>query len=657
VIKKAVQNGDIGIVLCDCGGTLGTRLDFDKITKQLKQMSAVAQVLCTSDLCRKGQCSKLVKSMAKKQTDRLVIGACNREVFDRELCRAAADENLNEGLLWCVNIRELCGWVTDRKKAATDKAINILNAAVRRTRLAEPVNSKKVNINQEVLVIGGGIAAMQAAVVLSELGYIVKIVTEDETLGASAAKTPELYAYLDESPSEAEKLVKAQLDALAASLLNNGKVSIATEAFVKSVDGQFGNFTITVESNGAEQASTVGAIILSTSSTEQSRLAGLINKDRDLPRRVAIVIDNTGEQDQAVTAEVFSAAQLLMERFAAEVKVYCHNVRVAAEGLERLYRQVRNKGVVFVKYESPPVILDRAARKIVRVNEPTVNCQLSEEFDLVVEANSIGQNGSSALANLISGLQKGPDGQLQADSVWLLPTKTNLEGIFAVGNARGNGEFRDSQTDGLSCANQVHELLKDKRIEVLDDAAQIDTDKCVVCLTCMRICPHGAVSIDVEKKVAAISELLCKRCGICAAQCPAGAIELPRYTDKQIAAEMADNPSLTVFACENSAYPAATLAGLSGSEYNANIRLIRVPCIGKVDSRDILKALQAGAEKVLVLGCHPENCQYLDGSSRVAKRIERINKILEKAGVDGKRVVFGPLASVEPARFLDYVKE
>ena len=89
MIKKSVQNGDISIVLCDCGGTLGTRLDFDKITKQLKQIPAVAQVACTSDLCRKEQCSKLVKSMAKKQTDRLVIGACNREVFDQALCRAA----------------------------------------------------------------------------------------------------------------------------------------------------------------------------------------------------------------------------------------------------------------------------------------------------------------------------------------------------------------------------------------------------------------------------------------------------------------------------------------------------------------------------------------------------------------------------------------
>ncbi|MHC4532013.1 MAG: hypothetical protein ACYSXD_10710, partial [Planctomycetota bacterium] len=124
MIKKAGQNGDISVVLCDCGGTLNTRLDFEKITKELKQISAVAQVLCTSDLCGKGQCSKLIKSMTKKQTDRLVIGACNREVFDQDLCRAAADENLNEGLLWCVNIRELCGWVTDKKKAATDKAIN-----------------------------------------------------------------------------------------------------------------------------------------------------------------------------------------------------------------------------------------------------------------------------------------------------------------------------------------------------------------------------------------------------------------------------------------------------------------------------------------------------------------------------------------------------
>ncbi len=114
---------------------------------------------------------------------------------------------------------------------------------------------------------------------------------------------------------------------------------------------------------------------------------------------------------------------------------------------------------------------------------------------------------------------------------------------------------------------------------------------------------------------------------------------------------------MTVFACENSALPAATAAGINGSQYPANIRLIRVPCAGKVDPRQILQSLENGAAKVLILGCHPESCQYLSGSSRAKKKIERINNTLEKAGFDRGKVVFGPLASVEPTKFLEYVKE
>jgi coenzyme F420-reducing hydrogenase delta subunit len=59
----------------------------------------------------------------------------------------------------------------------------------------------------------------------------------------------------------------------------------------------------------------------------------------------------------------------------------------------------------------------------------------------------------------------------------------------------------------------------------------------------------------------------------------------------------------------------------------------------------------------MILGCHPESCQYLHGSTRAARRVEWLNSALEKAGVDGKRVVWGPLASVEPGKFLEYVKK
>ncbi len=658
MIKEIEQNGDVGVVLCDCGGTLRDRLDFEKLQKHLEQLPAVTAVSCCSKFCQRKDCTKAIERIAKKQTKRLVIGACDQEVFDKNLRQMIAGGTLNEGLLWCVNIREHCSWVTSKPRAATNKAEEILTAAVRRVKLAKEIKSKKATVNQDVLVLGAGPAAMQTAVGLSRLGHKVNLVTKEDSLGGQTAETPGLYAYVASDPCEAEALVKSRVDELVRRVADDKQIAVQTGASLKSIKGEFGNFNAVVNSNGTEESFTAGAIVLAPDSAQREpELAKIIYDGEDVPKRVAIVIDVIGEQSKAVSAQVLSAAELLVKQFGTEVKIYCHNVRVAATGMESLYRRAREGGVVVVKYESPPVISERGTKKLVCVQEPTIGYEVSEEYDLAIMADAFTGSGNGELPNLIEGLRIGPGGTLQADNVWLLPTKTNRKGIFVAGSAGGTDELRDTQADGLASANQIHELLKDKQIEVLDDAAVVDDDKCVLCLTCMRICPHGAVSIDIDNKAASVSSLVCQRCGICAAQCPADAIELPRYTDEQMAAEVGDKPKLTVFACENSAYPAATAAGLSGLKYAADIRLIRVPCAGKVDPREILQALECGADKVMILGCHPESCQYLHGSTRAARRIEWLNNALEKAGVDGKRVVWGPLASVEPAKFLEYVKE
>jgi len=657
---------DVGVVLCDCGGTLRSRLDFEKLKKHLAQLPAVATVELCSKFCQQNECNKLIKAILKGQAKRMVIGACDREIFDKTLCEAMRNGTLNEGLLWCVNIREHCGWVTSGPEAATDKAIEVLDAAVRRVRLAEPVKQKKTGVKQDVLVLGGGVAAMQTAVGLSELGHRVTLVERSEKLGGLAAAMPELYGYMASDSTEAEMLVQSRVDELIRQVGSDKRIHVETGASLKSVEGEFGNFTVSVSSNGSEQKVSAGAIVLAAGATQSplgAELAKLVHNGGGIPKRIAIVMDILGEQDRVVSAQALSTAELLAKRFAVEVKLYCVNIRVAATGLESLYRRAREAGVVVVKYESPPVISEEGAKNVVTVEEPVIGAEISEDFDLVIMADTPPflasgkrQGGNSELLSLVEGLRAGPDGALQADNVWLLPTKTNREGIFVVGSARNNGEFRDAQADGLACANEIHELLKNKQIEVFDDAVVVDSDKCVLCLTCMRICPHGAVGIDVDKQAALVSAVACQRCGICAAQCPAGAIKLPRYTDEQIEAEVGDKPQITVFACENSAYPAATAAGINGSKYTSKVRLIRVPCAGKVEPRQVLQALERGAEKVMVLGCHLESCKYLAGSTRAAKRIERLTSKLEKVGVDKNRVVFGQLASVEPGKFIEYVK-
>lgn len=659
MIQKAKQaDGDIGVVLCDCGGTLRDRLDFEKLQKALEQEPLVAKVKCCSHFCKGDECTRTIKSLTTKQVNRVVIAACDVENFDKILREAAVKENLNEGLLWCVNIREHCGWVTSELKAATDKAIDLLTAAVRRVKLASATKTKKTDVNQDVLVLGGGVAAMQTAVGLSELGHHVTVINSREKLGGLAGKMPEFYAYVASDSNEAERLVKNRINQLIERINNDKQIAVVNSASLESVKGNLGNFAVIVNSDGSKKTIPAGAIVLATGSAPSplgEQVAKFFWKGGQIPKRIAIVLDVLSEQGRDISAQALSAAELLAGRFGTEVKLYCHNIRVAATGLETLYQRARDAGVVVVKYEKPPVISNEGTKKIVCVEEPLIGVKICNEFDMVITADAPAGNGE--LLEVIEGLRAGPEGALQVDNVWFQPTKTNREGIFTAGSVRSNSELRAAQADGLAAANEIHELLKNKQVEVFDDAAIVDADKCVLCLTCMRICPHGAVSIDIENKTTSVSAVTCQRCGICAAQCPAGAIQLPHYTDEQISAEVGDRPQITVFACENSALPAATAAGINGSQYPADTRLIRVPCAGKVDPRQILQALENGAEKVLVLGCHPESCQYLSGSSRAKKKIERINNTLEKARIDKGKVVFGPLASVEPAKFLEYVKE
>jgi heterodisulfide reductase subunit A-like polyferredoxin/coenzyme F420-reducing hydrogenase delta subunit len=659
------ENRDIAVVLCDCGQTLRDRLDFDRLQKHLTQLPEVATVKLTSKFCRQNECNKLIKSLEKKQTHRLVIGACDKEIFDKNLSEVMETQALNEGLLWCVNIREHCSWVANTPKEATDRATDILNAAVRRSKQASPLESKKIRASQNVLVLGSGVAAMQTAAALSQLGHHVILAGTSKKLGGLAAQNPKLYAYVAPDYSDAEALVKERVDELIGQVSNDKKISVHTAASVKSVDGELGNFTAVINSKSKEQNVTVGAIVLAVgASATNSDLLQLVHLSRDIPKRVAIVADILGEQTRAVSAQMLSAAELLEKRFATKVTLYCHNIRVAATGLERLYRRAREAGVVIVKYDSPPIISDKGSKKVLSIQEPVLGKEISEDFDMIIMADTPLVHGNSELTTLIEGLRAGPENALQYDNVWLLPTKTNRDGIFVAGSARSNSEFRDAQNDGLATASQIHELLKNKQIEVLNDAAVVDSNKCVLCLTCMRICPHAAVGIDTENKTASISLLTCQRCGICAAQCPAAAIELPRYTDAQVEADIGIEPKTqspklktVVFACENSAYPAATAAAANGSTWLREARLIRVPCAGKVDARDVLRSLESGAQKVIILACHLENCQYLAGSTRAEKRIQKLNRELEKAGVDKKQVLFKQLASVEPSKFLECVKE
>jgi coenzyme F420-reducing hydrogenase delta subunit/Pyruvate/2-oxoacid:ferredoxin oxidoreductase delta subunit/thioredoxin reductase len=545
------------------------------------------------------------------------------------------------------------------RAAATSRALEIVAAGVRRLGRSVPIAAETVPASTDVAVLGGGIAALQAAASLANLGHRVFLVHDGPSLGGRAAGFPDLYAYLDPDPETARGLAADGVRRLVERARGDDRISAVPEAVLESVDGELGGFRLALRARGERRTLEAGALVLAVGARPAAGLPGVppgtpLVVDfcglaerlarKDAPRRVAILLDVAGEQGRAQTGLALSASELLARKWKAEVRLYCGSVRVAAPGLEELYRRARAAGVVVVKLDAAPALAVAEGRITVRAADPVAEVVATEAFDLAVVADA--EPCTAGLDRLVA-LRPGPHGSLQADNVWLLPAETNRPGVLVVGEARGDAELRASRTDAAAAALRIHELLAGGRIAVARDAAEVAAEKCVRCLTCLRLCPHGAIRFDERRRAAAVSVLSCRRCGACAAECPARAIGLPGWTDEQLEAE-AEGGGVVAFACENSAWPAATAAGRARLACGTEVRLVRVPCAGRVDMRQVLGALEGGAARVVVLGCHPESCRYLTGSTRAARRLERMRALLKQAGFDPGRLAFGGLAPVEP---------
>ena len=122
-------------------------------------------------------------------------------------------------------------------------------------------------------------------------------------------------------------------------------------------------------------------------------------------------------------------------------------------------------------------------------------------------------------------------------------------------------------------------------------------------------------------------------------------------------ARPAFEPRIVAFLCNWCSYAGADLAGISRIQYPPSIRVIRVPCSGRVDPFYVLKALQNGADGVLVSGCHPGDCHYLTGNYVARRRFAVLHDLLEFVGIEPGRVTFSWVSAAEGERFAEVVRE
>jgi len=124
---------------------------------------------------------------------------------------------------------------------------------------------------------------------------------------------------------------------------------------------------------------------------------------------------------------------------------------------------------------------------------------------------------------------------------------------------------------------------------------------------------------------------------------------------EQMAAEKSWEPKIVAFLCNWCSYAGADLAGVSRIQYPANVRVIRVPCCGRINPMFLLRALQNGADGVLVSGCHPGDCHYISGNLVARRRFGLLKELLQYAGIEPERVQFTWVSASEGGRFASVV--
>jgi len=116
-------------------------------------------------------------------------------------------------------------------------------------------------------------------------------------------------------------------------------------------------------------------------------------------------------------------------------------------------------------------------------------------------------------------------------------------------------------------------------------------------------------------------------------------------------------PKIVTFLCNWCSYAGADLAGVSRIQYPPNIRVIRVPCSGRVDPLYIIKILQNGIDGVLVSGCHPGDCHYISGNLIARRKFALLKSFLEYIGIEPGRVQFSWVSAAEGGRFVDIIEK
>jgi heterodisulfide reductase subunit A-like polyferredoxin len=546
----------IGVFICHCGHNIASVVDVEAVAASANRLKNTVHVETNLYTCSDTSQQHIKDIVKKNRLNRLVVASCSPRTHEVLFQETLRESGLNQYLFAMTNIRDQCSWVhRDDHAAATDKAIDLMKMAVARARQLKALGTGRLAVSQSALVLGGGLAGMTAALAIADQGFEVHLAEKDSVLGGQLR-------FIHTTLEGAD--VGAHLAELVARVTHHPKIKLHLNAKPLQISGHVGHFTSRIDVAGVEKSIAHGVVIVAIGGAERQTDLYLNGKhervvtqrqfeaqlaERALPKELGehptvVMIQCVDSRNQkhpycsrVCCSEAIKNALALKEQ-SPESKVIVLFKDIRTYGFrETYYQQAREAGVVFVRFPDgkEPEVADKSGKLQVSVTDVSTGRDLLIPTDLLVLSTGI---APSADHPLLSGLLRSAltaDGFFLEAHPKLRPVDLANEGEFLCGIAHSPRFIDETIAHAKAVAGRAATILSRSHLEIAGQVAKVNTEHCVACATCVKVCPYGAPMINDIKK-AEIQGAKCMGCGSCAAACPAHTITLQHQEEQQVAA-------------------------------------------------------------------------------------------------------------------------
>ena len=679
----------IGVYVCS-GCDIDQALDVDELVKVASKECKAPVAKTHPFLCSEEGVQMMKEDQKNEGVNRFMIAACSQRyheaTFDMGDDNIVVRAPIREYVAWTQNTKDEKGEVDEDTQLAGEEYLQMYYAKIKKHGIPEPFEQ---DTSKNLLVIGGGVSGMTAAMEAANAGYSVNLVEKEDHLGGFCLDE---YKLIPAQAPFRDPQMNSVSEAVSA-VASNDLITVHASSFVVSISGQPGEFQVKLNTDGEFKEFKSGAIIMATGSHpfdaekltelgikyenvissvefEQMAKSGKIQRNDGKPALNIGFIQCAGSRTPEHLPYCSGTCCMDSLKQAAYIREQNSDAKAHI-----IYRDMRTPGLYEDFYrtrqDDPGVFLTQG--DVVGVNETenqniTIDVDntlfgepVTMEMDLVVLA--VGQVPSTMKGESALNLQyrQGPDlPELKygyPDSHFIcFPYETRRTGIYAVGSVRQPMDINDAKLDATGAALKAIQAM-----ELTDQGKTVHPrvgdltfpefalSRCTSCKRCTEECPFGVLEED-EKGTPFPNPARCRSCGICMGSCPVQIISFKdsspnifkeMMTSYELPDEFEEKPRILIFACENDALPVFDMAALERLKINTNVRVMPMRCLGGTNLIYVTDALSVGYDGIMFMGCafgDDYQCHFVKGSELANMRLGKVQETIGRLNLEPERV-------------------